>query len=275
MKRNFILLLMVLLTLTITGCSYKSNTNKGSVGVERKQFMMIPSSEVNNGAKLAYANILNSSTEKQILNKDKKTLARLKSILNRLVPHTNIFKQNASSWAWEVNLIQSDQLNAWCMPGGKIAFYSGIIKKLKLTNDEIAAIMGHEMSHALREHGREQASREFATSLTISLTSQLLGVGNIGVSISKQIAHITFNLPNSREAEREADRMGIELSARAGYNPKAAIKVWSKMAKLSKNNQPEILSTHPIHKNRIKDLQEYSKIIEPLYIKAKMKYNLK
>ena len=256
------------IVLAITGCSYHSSTNQGSIGVKRKQFMMLSSSEINNGASLAYTKVLTDSNKKYTLNKDKKTLKRLRDILNRLIPHTTIFKPNALSWKWEVNLIQSEQLNAWCMPGGKIAFYSGIIKKLKLTDNEIAAIMGHEMSHALREHSREQVSRRQATQMTITLASALLKLDNSVSKISNQVADVTLNLPNSREAEREADRMGVELAARAGYNPKAAIKVWSKMAKLSKTNSIEVLSTHPIHENRIADLRLYAKIVEPLYVKA-------
>ena len=267
------LLLGIIVGLSIVGCTYKSTTIQGAVGVKRKQFMILSTAQVNNGAKQAYSQVLTNSNKKSILNKDKKTLARLQNILNRLVPHTAIFKKDAINWKWEVNLIESDQLNAWCMPGGKIIFYSGIIKKLKLNDDQIAAIMGHEMSHALREHGREQASRIFVTNTAISLTAQLLGTGDIGVSLSKRIANVTLNLPNSREAEREADRMGVELSARAGYDPKAAILVWTKMSKISKSNPPEVLSTHPIHKNRIKDLIKYSKIVEPLYINAKKRYN--
>lgn len=268
MNRYLKLLLNSLIILIIAGCSYHSSTNQGSIGVKRKQFMMVPSSQVNNGASLAYTSILTDSNKKHLLNKDKKTLKRLQNILNRLIPHTAIFKPDASNWKWEVNLIQSKQLNAWCMPGGKIAFYSGIIEKLQLTDNQIAAIMGHEMSHALREHGREQVSRQQATQITITLASILLDLDNSVSKIGNQVAHVTLNLPNSREAEREADRMGVELAARAGYNPKAAIVVWTKMAKLSKSNPPEVLSTHPIHKNRIADLKQYVKIVEPLYTKA-------
>ena len=268
MSKYLKILLSGLIVFVITGCSYHSSTNQGSIGVKRKQFMMLPSSQVNDGAKLAYTKILDDSNKKYTLNKDKKTLKKLQNILSRLVPHTVIFKPDALSWKWEVNLIESEQLNAWCMPGGKIAFYSGIIKKLKLSDDQIAAIMGHEMSHALREHSREQVSRQQATQMTITLAAVLLDLDNSVSKIGNQVANVTLNLPNSREAEREADRMGVELAARAGYDPSAAIAVWSKMAKLSKSNPIEVLSTHPIHTNRITDLKRYVQIVDPLYIKA-------
>jgi predicted Zn-dependent protease len=270
MKKYIHIVLAVFIAIGLTGC-YSSSTNSGAVGVKRKQFMMLSSKQINQGAKLAYTKVLSGAQQKHALNKDRYTVNRLNRIMRRLVPQTTVFRPDAINWKWEVNLIQSDQLNAWCMPGGKIAFYSGIIKRLKLNDAQIAAIMGHEMSHALREHSRERASRNYATQMTINIGAQLLGLKGGVTSIANQVANVTLTLPNSREAEREADRIGIELAARAGYDPREAIKVWEKMAKLSKNSPPEILSTHPIHSHRIADLKRYSQVVWPLYLNAKNK----
>ncbi len=272
MKRYIHWIFAVIITFGLSGC-YSSSTNSGAVGVKRKQFMMLSSQQINQGARLAYTKVITGAKQKHALNKDHAMVNRLNKIMRRLVPQTVVFRPDAVNWKWEVNLIQSNQLNAWCMPGGKIAFYSGIINRLKLNDDQIAAIMGHEMSHALREHSRERASRNYATQMTINIGAQLLGLGRGTASLANQVANVTLTLPNSREAEREADRMGVELAARAGYNPKEAIKVWEKMARLSKSSPPEILSTHPIHAHRIADLKQYSSIVWPLYLQARKRYN--
>ena len=136
-------------------------------------------------------------------------------------------------WKWEENVIEMLEVNAWAMPGGKMAVYSGIIEKLQLTDDELAAIMGHEIAHALREHSRERASRQAATGVALSVAGAVLGVGDTGVNLANMVANVTLNLPNSRTQETEADRIGVELAARAGYNPAAAVTLWEKMAKVA------------------------------------------
>ena len=142
------------------------------------------------------------------------------------------FRSDAPAWPWEINVIQSDQLNAWCMPGGKIAFYSGLIEKLAMTDDEIAAVMGHEIAHALREHARERISEQTASQIGITVASVALGGGKAGADLGQMAYQMAFSLPHSRLHETEADRIGVELSARAGYDPHAAVRVWQKMAKL-------------------------------------------
>jgi predicted Zn-dependent protease len=156
------------------------------------------------------------------------------------------------------------------MPGGKMAVYTGIIDQLKLTDDELAAIMGHEIAHALREHGRERVSQQMATATAVGVAGALLGLGSGGTDLAGMVAQVTFTLPNSRGHEQEADRIGVELAARAGYDPRAAVSVWQKMAQAAgSGGSPEILSTHPSPASRIKDLEDYSARVMPLYQAAR------
>ncbi len=257
----------ILLTtlISLTACTTTS-TKKGTVGIEREQLLLVSEAEMVNGGKLAYASVLKEAKQTKTLNTNSVLLQRVRRVANRLIPQTAVFRKDAPSWAWEVNVIQSDQLNAWCMPGGKIAFYTGIIEKLKLTDAEIAAIMGHEMAHALREHGRERASHQTLTQVGLSALSIFTGVQGPALDATAMALQVTLTLPNSRTHEVEADRMGVELAARAGYNPYAAINVWQKMDQASKSgNPPELLSTHPSHSSRIKDLNKYAKRVEPLF----------
>lgn len=260
-------LLAILFIFTYTGCAYSSSTNSGAVGIDRKQFMILSASKMKQGANQAYSQILAKAKKDGLLNKDKKMLKRIRTIANRLIPQVKVFRKDALKWDWKVNLITSKQLNAWCMPGGKIAFYTGIIEQLKLNDGEIAAIMGHEISHALREHGRERASQQSIKTAGLALISAYYNLGNAGSSLAQKIVDVTLTLPNSRAHETEADRMGVELAARAGYNPFDAVNVWRKMSKISKGAPPEILSTHPSNARRIKDLQKYATKVSYLYKK--------
>lgn len=249
--------------LSLVGCS--SATKKGAVGVDRQQMLLVSEKEMTQGAIKAYQQVLAEAKQKKTLNTDPNTVKRLRTIANRLIPQTQVYRKDALNWQWEVNLIRSDQLNAWCMPGGKIAFYTGIINKLGLTDGEIAAIMGHEISHALREHGRERASQAMLSQAGLTALSILTGMEGLAMDATSMVMQATFILPNSRTHEIEADRMGVELAARGGYNPYDAVSVWKKMAKISKNAPPEFLSTHPAHDSRIKDLTRYAKKVMPLY----------
>ena len=262
-------ILSLFIAIAISGCAYTSSTQNGAVGVQRKQFMTLSASSMQKGATQAYSGILAKAKKEHKLNVNKKTLKRIRNIAKRLIPQTKVFRKDALKWKWEVNLISSNQLNAWCMPGGKIAFYTGIIDKLKLSDGEIAAIMGHEISHALREHGRERASQSSITTTGLALISSYYGLGKVGSSLAQKAIDVTLTLPNSRTHETEADRMGVELAARAGYSPYDAVNVWKKMSKLSHGAPPEILSTHPSNETRIKDLQVYAKKVNPLYLRAK------
>jgi Zn-dependent protease with chaperone function len=167
-----------------------------------------------------------------------------------------------------VNLIQSPQINAFCMPGGKIAFYTGILDKLKLSDDEAAMIMGHEMAHALREHARERMAKSSATSFGLRLGAQLLGLGDLG-NVAADLGTQLLSLKFSREDESEADLVGLELAARSAYQPQASVSLWEKMTAASGGAGPGFLSTHPSGPNRIRELQTNVPKVQGLYEAAR------
>ena len=253
----------------VAGCQTVQTTKGGTVGVDRGQMMMVSAQEVEQASSKQYHEVLAEARKKNALNRDAQQVARVRAIVGRLIPQASVFRPDAAAWHWEVNVLESDQLNAWCMAGGKMAIYSGLIEQLQLRDDEIAAVMGHEIAHALREHSREQISKAMATGLGISVAGALLGVGEAGLDLMGMVAKVTFELPNSRLHEVEADRIGVELAARAGYDPRAAVRLWEKMASRSTGAPPQWLSTHPAHANRQKDLAEYAARVMPLYEAAK------
>src|SRR5688572_7240865 len=256
--------------LLAVGCQSVDTTKPGVVGVDRDQRMMVSAEEVNAGSAKAYAQMMAEAQKKGVLDKDAAQVARIQAITKRLIPHTAVFRPDAAKWPWEVHVISIDEVNAWCMPHGKMAMYTGLIQKLNATDDELAAVMGHEISHALREHSRERMSRQMATQLGVGLVGALFGIGDLGQVIAGQVANVTLNLPNSRLHETESDRIGVELAARAGFDPRAAVGLWEKMGKASGGGQPpKWLSTHPSHEDRIADLKVYSEKVMPLYTAAK------
>ncbi len=186
--------------------------------------------------------------------------------MQRMIPQTAIFRPDAARWSWEANVITSEQLNAWCMPGGRIAVFTGLIERLQLTDDELAAVMGHEISHALREHARERISKEMGANLVISILGAATGYDTRAAAQGYQLL---VGLPNSRDMETEADRLGIELMARAGYDPRAAVTIWQKMQRAGNGGPPQFLSTHPSYSSRIDDLTQYALRVMPLYEQSK------
>lgn len=270
MKKMFGTMLPALLAATITvACQTVQTTGGGAVGVQRSQLMMVSAQEVEQASAKQYQELLAEARRKNALNRDPATVQRVRHIVSRLTAQTRAFRQDAPSWQWEANVLSSDELNAWCMAGGKMAINTGLIERLRLTDDEIAAVMGHEIAHALREHVREQVSKSMATGLGISVAGALLGVGQVGQELMGTVAKVTFELPNSREHEVEADRIGVELAARAGYDPRAAVTLWDKMATRSAGAPPQWLSTHPSHANRQRDLADYAARVMPLYQSAR------
>lgn len=196
-------------------------------------------------------------------------LQRLRSIAARLIPHARRFNPRADQWRWEINLIGSRQVNAFCMPGGKIAFYTGILDILKLTDDEVAMVMGHEIAHALREHARENIAKSQLTHLGANLLGQIVAGGRYAGAIEAGGSLLTLKF--SRDNESDADLVGLDLAARAGFNPRAGVTLWQKMALASKGAPPQWLSTHPTGPNRIKEIEKHLPEVLPLYENARDK----
>jgi predicted Zn-dependent protease len=255
--------------LALSSCQTVQTTQPGAVGVDRPQTMVLSSEQVNRSASLAYQQEIKKAQGKNALNRDPAQVARVRSIAHRLIGVSGAFRADAPRWAWEVNVISSGDVNAWVMPGGKMAVYSGLIERLKPTDDELAAVLGHEMAHALREHGRERASQAMAQGLAISVIGIAVGLGELTQDLALLITELTFNRPNSREHEREADRIGVELAARAGFDPRAAVSLWQKMAQADGGRMPQFLSTHPSPEHRARDLRDYSARVMPLYDSAR------
>lgn len=262
------ILAVVMMTTGVTACS--STTNTGTIGVNRNQLLVVSDQQVMQLSNQAYQEELQKARSQSALDVNPDQLNRLKRIANRLVSQVGAYRPDAQQWPWEVHVIKSNDLNAHVMPGGKIVFYSGIIDRLKLTDAEIAAIMGHEMSHALREHTRERISRQVATQTGIGLAASVLGLSSGQAQLAGIAGDLGLSLPNSRTQETEADLMGLELMARGGYDPNAAITLWKKMqSSEGRGEPPQFLSTHPVSTNRIANIQAMMPKVMPLYQQSK------
>lgn len=252
----------------VSACETVNTTQSGVVGIDRQQRMLVSSQELDQTAAKQYAALIAEEKKQNELNRDPTQVARVRRIADRLIAQTPVFRPDARNWKWEVNVLTSQEVNAWCMPGGKIAVYTGLIDKLQATDDELAAVIGHEIAHALREHARERASEQMAVGSVISVGSALLGIGDLGQQGAQYAYMGLVGLPNSRGHETEADRIGVELAARAGYDPRAAVTLWQKMARIGGSEPPKFLSTHPSSADRSSDLTDYSQRVMPLYQQA-------
>ena len=235
---------------------------------------LVPADQVERQAALQYRETLAEAAKQQALAPaDNAQLKRLREIAQKIIPFANEWNPRVSQWKWEINLIGSNQINAYCMPGGKIVFYTGIIKTLNLSDDEIAVVMGHEMAHALREHARERMGKSTATQglarLGGLLASSWLGIDpNLADAVAQGGANL-LNLKFGREDESEADLVGMELAARAGFDPRAGVTLWQKMAAANKGAPPQWLSTHPSSSSRIADMEASLPQVIPLYERTK------
>ncbi|MDH4052160.1 MAG: M48 family metallopeptidase [Rubrivivax sp.] len=257
-----------LLTGATAGALAQSEGVQGDVGRTSRFTQLVPADQVEQAAAGQYQQMTTEAARARALAPaNHPQVVRLRAIADRLIPHALPWNARARDWDWEVNLIGSKELNAFCMPGGKIAFYYGILQRLQLNDDEVAAIMGHEMAHALREHARERMGKTAATRIGASLLSSLLGLGGTGdtlLNMGGQLLTLRF----SREDESEADIVGMELAARGGYDPAAGITLWQKMIRASEGAPPEFMSTHPSGPTRIEDIEAKLPKVQPLYARA-------
>ena len=256
-KKSVLSALAMALTLAVSapalsGCN---STTSNSVTTDRTQIMLVSEQEVMAEADKYYQNVLAEAKRTNTLNTNKKTYNRVRKIADKMIKIAPTFRADCKDWKWEVNVFTSDEVNAWCAAGGKIGVYTGIIDTLKLTDDELATVLSHEIAHALREHSREQMSAEYAKQTAMSVAS-FLGVETQKLQLGDIVSQVGLSLPFSRSHETEADELGLELMYRAGYNIDAAPKLWEKMIALSgsSNGLTNLLSTHPSGEDRIENL---------------------
>ncbi len=254
--------------LATTACATVQTTHPGEVGIERQQRMLLTLGDVNEAAAREYSNLLGQASRTGSLDSDPNQLARVNAITEALIAQTSVFREDAPSWPWEVHVIRSREVNAWCMPGGKIAVYTGFLDVLRPTDAELAAVIGHEIAHALREHARERMSEALATGLLFNVAVAALKIDERKAALGDLLLKVTFTLPNSRLHEREADVMGVELAARAGFDPAAAATMHQKMARVSGGSDLDWLSTHPSSETRIQDVTFAAQQVASLYQQA-------
>ena len=268
---KFLLVLLLSVAFNVT-----AQTQQDGVDVKRSRLLLLPASTVERSAAQQYGQLMRAAAQKGVLNVDKVQVERLRNIARALIPHSTRFNKDAERWRWEVNVISSKTVNAFCMPGGKIVFFTGIIESLQLTDDEIAVIMGHEVGHALLEHGRARMSEQVLKNVGVSIAAAVLNLGQLSTEVLAQAANLAVSLPYARGQESDADLVGMELAARSGYDPRAAVAVWQKMQKLGqafsggpggRGQPPQFLSTHPSHETRIRDISAALPKVLPLYQK--------
>jgi predicted Zn-dependent protease len=265
--RSLTTLTLCVSAIALGGCA--TSTAPGAVGADREQLLLVSSEEMNRLADEAYDQLKAEKTEEGTLNRDDGLVARVRAVAARIQPQTAVFRPDAPGWDWEVNVIRSDELNAFCMPGGKIMFYTGLIQELELSDAEIAIVMGHEIAHALREHSREQMSQALAAQTAIGIGSILFGVGQNTTNLAATGYQALVATRFSRTDENEADQIGLELSARAGYDPRAGVTLWQKMMNANQGGRPpELLSTHPSETNRVQQIEALLPTVMPLYTAA-------
>jgi predicted Zn-dependent protease len=252
----------------LVGCSTNPITGRSQLTG------LVSESEAIQGSAQAYKQMMADLDKKQKIerpgDKDSARARKVQEITDRLIAQAIKYRPDAASWRWEVQVINDPKtVNAFCMAGGKMAIYSGMWEQVKATDDELAQVMGHEISHALLDHTRERMSIARSTSLGVSVLGAVAGVGSLGGQAMDTAAQLAITLPNSRESEAEADAVGIQLAAHAGYDPKAAVSLWEKMAKVGGGAPMEFLSTHPAPENRAATLKQLGAKLEPVYLAAK------
>ena len=265
MKKIFQYIAAIAIAGVLQGCA--NTTESGAIGLQRSQLLLVSSETLNAQAAEGFQKLTADARSKKKLNTNSKQTQRVRKIGQDLIAQTPVFRADAKDWVWEINVFDADEINAFCAPGGKIGVYTGIINRLSLTDDELAAVMGHEIAHALREHSREKASQQMVSNLLTSTVSAATGVNGGLLDMGTQMM---VHLPNSRGMELESDVMGLELMARAGYDPRNAPNLWRKMQKVSGGTQGlAFLSTHPTGDDRIAAMEDTIPKVVALYEEAR------
>jgi len=252
----------IVIIILASGCA-KSPTG-------RNQLMLVSPESAINSSRQAYIQTMAPLEKEGKIDSNPEQAKRVRYITGRLISQAMEQYPKTSSWDWSIKVIDDPEtVNAWCMAGGKMAVYTGLINKVQPTDDELAQVIGHEISHALANHTAEKMSTALATQ--VGLLGIVIATGdhdNRGAIVAGSVAAATLGitLPNSRAAETEADRMGIELAARAGYNPEAAATLWQKMGRVGGKSPPQFLSTHPAPGNRQHTLQQLVEQMKPYYL---------
>lgn len=256
----------LIVLITVSGCATNAITGRSQLMIVSEESAIARSSSM-------YSSLIGDLAESGKLSTDSAQIARVKDITDRLITQAVIYRPQAKNWQWSVNVIDDPEtVNAFCMAGGKMAVYSGLIEKLQPTDDELAQVMGHEISHALASHTAEKLSVQMAGELAVVTATAMANPQNQQAvhDVSALAAIALINLPNSRTTEYEADKIGIELAAKAGYDPHAAVTFWEKMSKLSGGSTRfDFLSTHPSSPKRLEALAELEKSMAPLYTDGK------
>ena len=263
------LALLAAAALLAAGCASTTSGSVAAGGKGRSQLLLVSSDEVMQQSLQYYEQQNKQARAKGELITSGAEWSRVNAVMQRLTPQVAAFRPDAARWPWQLVLINEDTVNAHVMAGGKITVYTGLIRKLKLSDDEIAAVMGHEMAHALREHTREKMSQSAAGDLAISIGGALLGAGEGAQQIAGLGKQLALDLPFSRGMESEADLYGLELAARAGYDPRAAVTLWQKMAQAGGSNGPGFLSPHPAPGDRMAALEAAIPKVMPSYEAAR------
>ena len=260
-----ILIALSFAILTLAGC--QSNPVTG-----RSQLMLVSESTAINESKQAYSALMQPLAKDGKVDSDPATVARVHQITSRLIAQAIKYRPETQDWEWSVKVIDDPKtVNAWCMAGGRMAVYTGLIQQIKPTDDELAQVMGHEISHALAKHSQEKMSRAMAMQVglgALAITQSNSQYAGLTLTGAQAAAVVALELPNSRTAETEADRIGIELAAKAGYDPHAAVTLWEKMAKVGSGggqSRTDFLSTHPAPVKRMETLAALVPQMMPYY----------
>jgi len=268
--------ILLLATALLAACKESPAPQRDGVDVGKNSAFtkLVSAEQIEKTAEQQYLQLQKQAASKQaLLPRDHPQVQRLQGIARKIIPHALAWNPRAQDWKWSVSLIRSPQINAFCMPGGKIAFYTGILDQLHLTDDEVAMVMGHEIAHALREHARERMGKGAVTEglarVGGAVLSAWLGVDpRLTDGAARGGASLAL-LSFSRSDETEADLVGMELAARAGYDPRAGVSLWHKMSAASTGAPPQWLSTHPSGKSRIAEIEQNLPKVLPLYERAR------